>query len=52
MSRHTGALMIAAGVPQAFEGQFGTVTLGYLLSALLTIKLVGRHRVGAVKEIA
>jgi len=30
----TGALIIAAGVPQAFVGQFGTVTLGYLVMRL------------------
>src|SRR5215207_505744 len=30
----TGALIIAAGVPQAFVGQYGTVTLGYLVLRL------------------
>src|SRR5215213_830543 len=30
----TGALIIAAGVQQAFVGQFGTITLGYLVMRL------------------
>jgi low temperature requirement protein LtrA len=30
----TGALIIAAGVPNAFAGQFGTVTIGYLVMRL------------------
>ncbi|MEO7911872.1 MAG: low temperature requirement protein A [Roseiflexaceae bacterium] len=30
----TGALIIAAGVPNAFAGKFGTVTLGYLVMRL------------------
>ena len=38
-------------LPTPFSGQAVLLT-GLLLSALLTIKLVGRHRVGAVKEIA
>jgi low temperature requirement protein LtrA len=34
----TGALVIAAGVPQAFRGQFGTVTLGYLVMRLAGVE--------------